>query len=73
MPPFHVTRILLIRRLNTVRVPHPFPRVLREWVGKNVTSFLPDQYLPLVDPRLATRNASSTTFAARRSLASAVW
>ncbi len=35
---------LLIRQLNTARVPHPFPRFLREWVGENVTHFLPDQY-----------------------------
>jgi hypothetical protein len=33
----------LIRQLNTVWVPHPFPRILREWVGMNVTLFLPDQ------------------------------
>jgi polyferredoxin len=26
-------RILLIRQQNTVRVPHPFPRFLRKWVG----------------------------------------
>src|SRR5271157_4128636 len=34
---------LLNRQLNTARVPYPFPRFLREWVGKNVTLFLPDQ------------------------------
>jgi hypothetical protein len=34
---------LLIRQLNTAWVPHPFPRILREWVGKRVTPFLPDQ------------------------------
>jgi hypothetical protein len=28
---------------NTVRVPHPFPRLLRKWVGSDVTAFLPDQ------------------------------
>jgi hypothetical protein len=36
----------LNQRVRTVvggRVPHPFPRFLREWVGKNVTLFLPDQ------------------------------
>jgi N-acetylmuramic acid 6-phosphate etherase len=32
---------LLIRRLNAVRVPHPFPRLLRKWMGSNVTVFLP--------------------------------
>jgi hypothetical protein len=34
---------LLIRQFNTVRVPHPFPRLLRKWVGNNVTVLLPDQ------------------------------
>jgi uncharacterized membrane protein (DUF2068 family) len=34
---------LLIRQLNTVWVPHPFPRFLRDWVGKNVTLCLQDQ------------------------------
>jgi hypothetical protein len=29
--------------LNTVSVPHPFPRLLRKWVGSNVNVFLPDQ------------------------------
>ena len=30
---------LLIRQLNTVWVPHPFERLLREWVGRNDTIF----------------------------------
>jgi hypothetical protein len=34
---------LLIRQLNTVWVPHPSPRFLREWVEKNVSVFLPEQ------------------------------
>jgi hypothetical protein len=33
---------LLIRQRNALRVPHPFPRILREWVGNNVTLCLPD-------------------------------
>jgi len=33
----------LIRQLNIVWVPYPFPRILREWVGNDVTLFLPDQ------------------------------
>jgi hypothetical protein len=28
---------------RVARVPHPFPRFLREWVGDNATLFLPDQ------------------------------
>jgi len=35
--------IFLIRQLNTVWVPHPFPRILRERVGSNDAHFLPDQ------------------------------
>jgi hypothetical protein len=35
---------LLILQLNTVMVPHPFPRFLRKWVGIDATVFLPDQY-----------------------------
>ena len=31
---------LLIRQLNTVRVPHPFPRLLRKWVGIRCHYFL---------------------------------
>jgi len=31
---------LLIRQLNTVRVPHPFPRFLRKWVGIRCHCFL---------------------------------
>jgi hypothetical protein len=31
---------LLIRQLNTVRVPHPFPRFLRKWVGMRCHCFL---------------------------------
>jgi hypothetical protein len=38
-----LTQPLLIRQLIAVWVPHPFPRFLRERVGKNVTHFLPDQ------------------------------
>ena len=35
-----VVRVLLIRQLNTVTVPHRFPRLLRERVGKQSHSFL---------------------------------
>jgi inhibitor of cysteine peptidase len=31
---------LLIRQRNPVRVPHPFPRLLRKWVGKQSHCFL---------------------------------
>jgi hypothetical protein len=32
--------MLLIRQLNTVRMPHPFPRLLRKWVEKQSHRFL---------------------------------
>jgi hypothetical protein len=35
--------LLFIRPLNTVAVPHPFPRLLRKWVGNCVTVYGPDQ------------------------------
>jgi hypothetical protein len=31
------------RKTQDHRVPHPFPRFLRKWVGSDVTVFLPDQ------------------------------
>jgi hypothetical protein len=36
-------RTLLKDENCTVRVPHPFPRFLRKWVGNDVTVLLPDQ------------------------------
>jgi hypothetical protein len=42
---------LLIRQLNTVRVPHPFPRFCGNGWEYNVTLFLPDQLGTILNPQ----------------------
>ena len=42
----HVPIPLLILQLNTVRVPHPFPRLLRKWVGIRCHGFLAGSIVP---------------------------
>jgi hypothetical protein len=39
---------LLIRQLNTVKVPHPFPRFLRKWMGIRCHCFLAGSIVQLV-------------------------
>jgi hypothetical protein len=47
---------LLTRQLNTVGVPHPFPRLLRKWVGTGCHCFLAGSRAP--EARIFTSNRS---------------